>query len=215
MQDIAQMLLMAAGGDGGVASRSYNTARGYNSTGLTSFSETAVSIGTAAASRIVIVALTTLDTATYTARTTDTVTIGGISATKLITRVYNSSTAVDLWMAEVPTGTTATIAFTTSGNVNQYELLSLSVYGAVPTPYATAGTTSGTSLSVSAPRNGVVVGFASWTNAAVGGVTPDATVNNGANVACALGSLVPTATGSQSVTNGSTTGIVAVSFAPI
>ena len=215
MHDIARTLLMAAGGQPGLASRTYNTARGYNSTGLTSHSEAAVSIGTAAANRLVIVGLTTLDTASYVSRNTDTLTIGGISATKLITRTYSSSTAVDLWMAEVPTGTTATIAFTTSGSVNQYELMTLSVYDAIATVYATAGTNSSTSQSVSAPLNGVVVGFAAWTNGAVGGVTPDANVSNGANVACAIGSKVPTVTGSQAVTTGGAAAIVAASFAPL
>jgi hypothetical protein len=79
----------------------------------TIYTFTAQPIGDAAAARFVVVGVAMVGTA---ARTVSTLTIGGISASKLTgAGVQNGNTDLEFWGVTVPTGTTATIVVTASG----------------------------------------------------------------------------------------------------
>ena len=78
-----------------------------------SFSANNVNIGAAAANRMIIVGIQTGQSTELSG--VDSCTIGGVTATKLLSAVLPgfSFQFIDIWYAIVPTGTTATIAFTT------------------------------------------------------------------------------------------------------
>lgn len=81
--------------------------------GATTYTFTGKAIGPAAANRYVFVA--TFQHANT--RTVSSLTVGGISAT-LVKSQAGGSLTTELWMANVPTGTTATIVVTWSGSVS-------------------------------------------------------------------------------------------------
>lgn len=136
-----------------------------NSSNLTTYTLTSVSIGTASADRYVIVGFGASDGTA--GKTDSSVTIGGVSATKLVGAYYVGGTTrmCAMYAALVPTGTTATVAITFSGQMSR---LGVSVFSSTglqsvtPRDSATAqGDTSGTLLSASltGPDGGFIVGF--------------------------------------------------------
>ncbi len=146
------------------------TARGFNavaSGGSSTF--TGVAIGTASATRAVLVA-------TYNSVATG-VTVGGISATLVVASSGAGTFALRLWLASVPTGTTATIVVTNSSGPIGELIQVMAAYDLVSTaPYATAflaGTANHTSdpCNVGTPDNGIAVGFATATTAGVTSAT--------------------------------------------
>jgi len=136
-----------------------------NTANLTTYTLTSVSIGTASSDRYVIVGFGASDGTS--GKTDSSVTIGGVSATKLAGAYYVGGTTrmCALYAALVPTDTTATIAITFSAGMSR---LGVSVFSATglqsvtPRDSATAqGDTSGTLLSASltGPSDGFIVGF--------------------------------------------------------
>lgn len=108
------------------ASISY-TATSTNTNNRSDYTFTNLNIGTADASRIV--AVTVYSSFGLTAQS---VTIGGISATKV---AGASGNVVDIWQAAVPTGTTATVFVQLSGSAGR---CSVSVYRIIPGVSSTA-----------------------------------------------------------------------------
>lgn len=88
------------------ATASY-TAGGIDSANKNNYSFAGISIGTAATDRLVAVAI--VEGASAGTDPTS-VTVGGISATKIASTNDGSNVTTTLWYAAVPTGTTATIA---------------------------------------------------------------------------------------------------------
>jgi hypothetical protein len=126
-------------------------------------------IGTAAANRYVVIAVTSY------VSTPSAVTVGGISAT-LVKQQINSDMTAQMWIAAVPTGTTATVIVTKSGgayiNIIGWALTNLTNSGAAS---STAGATaSGSAMTLATvPAGSVVIAAAatqqasqtvSWTN---------------------------------------------------
>ncbi len=102
----------------------------------TGFTFTGKAIGPAASDRYVFVG-TMQHAAT---RTVSSMTVGGVSAS-LVVRQQGGSITSELWMANVPTGTTATIVVTWSGSVDLF--CGIGVWSATglisTTPVATGG----------------------------------------------------------------------------
>jgi hypothetical protein len=174
---------------------SFNTSNNYTTT-----TWTAVAIGAAAPNRYVIVSLHT-DPGTVTPTA---VTVGGINATLL-----QANDGIGLFIALVPTGTTANITITFSGLSGRHAIGVWSVTGLTrPTPVGVkaAGTGLAASCSLAVPHGSAVVAAVShaggtgvtWT----GGVSEQFDVANGnplrmsgAHVAgIAASTLTPTAT---------------------
>lgn len=142
---------------------------------------TGVAIGTAAANRTVIVADGFRDAGNC---PLSSMTIGGISATRVAQNVNSvtNTTITSIWVAAVPTGTTATIVTVYCASTDSAE--GLGVYAAYglnsSTPTATSGSSSSTapSLNLNVSAGGMVIAVAwalgqsqpmcSWT-----GVTSD------------------------------------------
>lgn len=134
-----------------------------SATDASSYSFASQAIGTAAADRYVIVGIG-ITSGVAGPRTVSTCTVGGISASRIL-RVENATGDItaELWMALVPTGTTATVAFTTDDTCAR---VGISVWsktgGASPgTAFDTGSSTSEpASISMDIPARGAVVGFA-------------------------------------------------------
>ena len=120
-------------------------------------------LGAADPNRWIVVCATGIQVS---ARTIDTVTVGGVSATKLVEAESTAGSAfrdVSIWVAYVPTGTTGDIVLTFSSGLVRagYSAYRLITSTNPTTAYDTETdiTTSGSDLSVSInrPDNGVVI----------------------------------------------------------
>jgi len=219
MHDIVQMLMMGAAGQSGQASREAGGSEAGNLASVTTFTTAALSIGTAAADRIVLVAVT-VDEQAYGTPVITAVTVGGTSAAELV-RYSTTRYCTAIWALAVPTGTTAAIGVTINQAVEAYSLAISAVYGVVPSPAYTVGSApSSGSGGITGVSNGVVI-TATGSSSGVysGSVTVDSNVTSGASAYCACQKAyaLPTSTGTVCPLSGGTGGYpyAAVSFAPI
>lgn len=136
---------------------------GTDATDATSWTYTSFDIGTAAADRFVVVGCWSGRDSPH----TTTLTIGGVSATSLVT-VTNGNSRATLFGLTVAAGTTATIVSSTSALETRSVIAVWAVYGLTSTtPVATAsGTADPTDLSLAVSEGGCVIGFASDHNSA-------------------------------------------------
>ena len=123
--------------------------------------------GQAQADRIIVVGVASRDTTNERANS---MTIGGVSATRHVDNGGANIFPCALFSAVVPTGTTGTVAVTFSGNMLGCVIGLWSIYGvASNTPHDTAFATNG-SVSLDIPSNGCAVAMAwvgadpTWTN---------------------------------------------------
>ena len=218
MHDIAQMLRMAAGGEGGqvtFADAGYQYINTYPAAPQT----LSVPSGTAAAGRILVAAVMVRDSANGTTPTTTTMTIAGVTAQK-IAGFGAGDSETSLWFAVVPSGTTATVVVNIDRPVVVI-LQMLAVYGAIPTPVYTAASapTSGGG-DITGVRKGVVIAATAQAGSCfnTGNVTDLIAVSmvspESGSIHCAW--TTPTTTGTVSPLTSGTSGqpYVAVSFAP-
>lgn len=125
----------------------------------------AIDIGTADAARYVVVAFGGQGNLGATS-----VTIGGISASKIDDSFSASNTSVSLWGAAVPTGTTAVVVVNWSTTNNNIYLQLYSMYGlSSTTPYHTnknvVTSGAGVSTTLNIPTNGIAIaGAGTWIN---------------------------------------------------
>jgi hypothetical protein len=128
-----------------------------NTTSQTTYTFTNHPIGTAAANRKIIVAAECANNA----RTVSTITVGGVSAALISgTRVSEpSTTQVELWQADVPTGTTGTIVVAWSGVSGTRGSIGVwAVYGAGSVEHAVAiDNSSPYNQDVAVPAGGIIV----------------------------------------------------------
>jgi hypothetical protein len=170
----------------GRATRTFNGSATALPAGGTPFTFNAVPIGAASPDRLVVIALM------MQANDVASVTIGGIAATKAI-GINNGTTFCELWIAAVPTGTTANVALGGGSGTNpRLCIASYSLYGASAAPLATAtDITSTYDANLAFGANCVVIG--AFTNApAIGssdiwtGLTEDVdAVNSNTNFSAA------------------------------
>ena len=223
MHDIAQMLRMAAGGQGGVASLYEGGADSAVITPATSLTSASLAIGTASSRRLVLalVAVGADNTGSTMADPTS-VTIGGVSATKLASKSY-AFVNHSIWAASVPTGTTATVSATLPALIFGYIVQAYALAGVIETPAYTASVTS--NLSIGAVRNGMVIAVCSYQSSpnlsGAGGVVVagssghflyDSGRGTGFSLSYGAGqpAVTETITGSSTLDN-----LLAASFAPI
>ncbi len=155
--------------------------------GAADYDFTNVAIGAAATDRIVVICGNTGDDGTT--HTQDSMTINGVSATKLVTQ--NSTTnyqIASIWAAAVPTGTSVTVNFVTSIVVNAKMLMVYSVYGASITPVDSATDISGqvVNLDLTIPAGGAgfcteILSIAGVQTFTYVGMTEDEDSGNGTN----------------------------------
>lgn len=145
------------------------TAEARQEPASSSFNFATQAIGIAAANRHVVVGISTRATVTV-----STVTIGGVSASSVVA-INAGGTQVSMWIAAVPTGTTATVAVTTSGSCARCFLGVWAMYGSSGTASDTFSTATGDPLAATGfdvQANGVAIGYmfdnnnstATWTN---------------------------------------------------
>jgi hypothetical protein len=158
--------------------------------GATTYTFTSMAIGTAAANRYVVAAIT--GTGISGAETVSTVTIGGISAVQLVSDSLNggSNNVIALFIALVPTGTTANVVATFSVAQVRAGAATWSVTNLLSTtPTGTNSAQSTISAAVTASANvtgqGAIIGACmeqplgatfTWTN-----LSSDFNVNGGTN----------------------------------
>lgn len=214
MHDIAQMLLMAAGGEAGQVSRTVGGAEAADIASA-SFTTAALSIGAAAANRLVVVAITVDDT-DYATPVITGVTVGGSAAVELV-RYSIPRQCTALWALAVPSGTTAAIGVTANTGLNAYAVAVEAVYGAIETPAYTVASVPGSGGGdISGIRNGLVLAATGQPSGYynTGVVTVDLLPSG--TCACQVATRLPTASGTVSPLNSGSGGLpyVAVSFAP-
>lgn len=216
MHDITQMLMMAAGGQGGQVSRAAGGTAAATITPSSSYTASALGIGTAAADRLVVASVAHRNAAVVTIPTTTAVTIGGVAATMLGRASLSPYTETSVWVALVPSGATANVAVTVDRNIDDYALTLEAVYGAVSTPaYTVASTPSSGGGDITGVRDGLVL--ASMMQQAFyfsSGVTLSNSAAAGIQISTAHA--LPTTTGTVSPLTSGSGGLpyVAVSFAP-
>lgn len=143
----------------------YNGFLSINDDGLLTSTWSNAPIGTALSTRKVAVLVYQRQADGLTGiNTANTVTVGGVSAALVVSRTDDTRGHLDIWLASVPTGTSANIAVTWNNkNGDGKTIASYSLYGANSTAYSTGSNRSGGS-SVSANVNiingGYVIGFA-------------------------------------------------------
>ncbi|MCP5404697.1 MAG: hypothetical protein H6922_00510 [Pseudomonadaceae bacterium] len=129
----------------------------HNGNGGSSYSYTA-GIGTASSDRYVVVSFQHYSNTFGTAASS--VTIGGVAATEVVNS-FNGGSEASLWIANVPTGTSAYINITLDGSTNRRASTAYVLYGLESmTPVVTATGTGAPphDLSVSVPAGSVAVG---------------------------------------------------------
>jgi len=128
-----------------------------NSSAQVTYTFSTRAIGSAAVNRYVICSVETNGTGAA----ISSVTIGGVGATQIV-NALNSSGRVSIWIAAVPTGTTATVVVVfAGGGENRCGIGLWAAYGINPTAFDSKSSTANPgSVSLAIPYNGVVVGVA-------------------------------------------------------
>ena len=134
-------------------SPSYSFIEGRMATTATTTTHTGVSLGAVAPTgekRYIVVCLAYEDLSL--ARTTTSMTVGGIAATRVIRSQADASlSGSEIWIADVPTGTTGTITFSTSANrtsISVYRVMNISTAVAAATAVITTSGNGPANLSV-------------------------------------------------------------------
>lgn len=126
----------------------------------------ATSIGTASASRYVVVAVATVD---GTVAAHNSVTVGGVSCNSLANAGTSGDNRVTMWITQtaIESGTTADIVVTCSNSETACTIGVWAVYDITSNTAADAQTDTGTTLSVSVtvPAGGVIIAAAFATSA--------------------------------------------------
>ena len=144
-------------------SLSYQTATA-SATDASSYSFSSQAIGTAAANRYVIVGICLRRSFDTTTTTITGVTVGGISATQAVTIGVAQAGAYhrgSLYIVNVPTGTTATVAITLNISATRLGIGVWSAYdisSSTPTDTATSTDVSSQTLDLDVDANGFAIG---------------------------------------------------------
>lgn len=154
---VNQLIGFGAGGNR-VATVSFASSA-VSTADLTTYTFSSASLGTAASNRKIVIAVSG---AVHTTATVSTMTVGGVSAS-LITgtkvRWPTSLYGLEIWQADVPTGSTGDVVVTWSNAQNRTGIGVWAVYGAAAAAHATATDNSAPySQAVVVPAGGVVIG---------------------------------------------------------
>ena len=154
----------AAASDGDALTVSFEDTD-FNDGSATSYTFSSLDLGTAASDRsIVVMAGHTRGVATTTAITA--LTIGGVSATKIIgpTSILSGGYAQEVWWADVPTGTTGDVVVTVNSTTIYMGISVTALYGdnilyAIGTDL-TANNTTDVTVTIGVPAGGVAIASA-------------------------------------------------------
>lgn len=144
------------GGTGLAVTASYE-ASAVSGTDLTTYTFSSQALGTAAGNRKIVIAVS----GGTSARTVSTLTVAGVSASLLVASL-GAEMAAELWIAEVPTGTTGDVVVTFSAANDRAGIGVFALYGAGLTVWdsftSTANPPTGT---IDCPIGGVIIGTVS------------------------------------------------------
>ena len=137
MHDITQMLMMAAGGQGGEIGVVASSVDGGNFSSTT-FTTSSLSIGTATSTRRVLACIAAMDAEQGTPPGDPTsVTIRGVTATKLAgfsQFIFPEHCGYSIWIATVPSGTTAAVVANFARTVIGYSVSAFALTSAMSEP---------------------------------------------------------------------------------
>lgn len=187
---------------------------------LTTYTFSSQNLGVDDSNRWIIVAVGNVGSGAD--RTINSVTVGGISATQIVTSGFAANRTVDIWAAAVPTGTTGDIVVTNSGACVRcgYSAWRLITGTPASSSYATGSDTTVSSGDLSAslnvPQGGVIVAAcqhisgsgtetSSWTNVSEDwDSTFEVAINNfsGGHASYTSSPLTVTASSSPTATTG-------------
>lgn len=141
------------GAAGGVVPATVSfTASAVDTTNLTVYTFSSQAIGTANSTRQVVVGVSSNETVS-------TVTIGGISATKILE--IGGSQRAGLWVADVPTGTTADVVVTFASGGARCAIGVWALYNAASSTDDTGSSTANPLTdTLNIPASGVAIGYA-------------------------------------------------------
>ena len=128
-----------------------------NASGLTNYSFTSTNLGTASPDRKIVVAVGVRHT---TARTINTVTIAGVTATTLVELTGSGQQSCGLYIAAVPTGATGTIDVALSGAASRAGIGVWAVTGldsTTPTFTGSTTNTTTTSTTIDVDEGGIII----------------------------------------------------------
>jgi hypothetical protein len=162
-------LLLPAGGatvTAAPASVSFTSSDSTRSV-LSVFTWSGKAIGTAASDRKVVVMVTGTGN-TGGAKSVSSLTVGGVSATLVKRNQYSASTSyvLEIWQADVPTGTTGDIVATWNAAMYDCSMVAWAVYGAASAAHATINEEDEVPMNVliTIPANGVCIAGIGWNN---------------------------------------------------
>lgn len=184
---------------------------------LATYTFSSLNIGAPSATRYVVVGLT----CQVGAGANLTLSIGGISATQLVSSVGSGVRAV-IFIAKVPTGTSANIVVNSSVGASTCAVCVWSLEGLLsPTPTSTGtASSSGASSSLTAVAGGVVIAcsiFWAYSSSSWAGVIKDVDVNyfDGIAFSNSGGSSIAATSGSVSVSNTAASAVSAYAMAAV
>jgi hypothetical protein len=168
-----------------------------DTTATTSHSFASLSVGSAAANRTVIVAISL-----YAGTAVSSLTIGGVAATIHLQAWDGVLAGVVIASAALPTGTTATVAFTTSANTTERTVGVWAAYGTLT--YSTSGSSniSAPSVTLTAPSAALAIAAYAASNSGATALTGVTQRYGLASFPKYLGGDAQPAPGSHTVTSG-------------
>lgn len=156
---------------GGPVAISYQSTANVESVQST-FTFSSLAIGTAAAGRYVVVGIESHNN-TGGNSAISSVTVGGVSATQVVHSTTSDAASVaDIWIAAVPTGTTANVVVNYSGTQPRCGVTLWRMTGSSGTAYQTKNTNSSLSQTIDVPANGGVFAAAYRRDGGTGTVSP-------------------------------------------
>ena len=187
---VNQLTGFGAGGGGGAALTVTHTGSYSEDAGKTVYTILGAALGIAAPGRKIGLGVTGGGAA---ARTVSTLTVAGIVAT-YVGRISAGSTTVEIWEADVPTGTTGDIVITWSGSLSRIGVDVFDIANAAGSTFTDSGLSSANPLSdsLTIPTGGVGIGFAANVNsngATWANLTEDSDVNPGGSLGFSAASI--------------------------
>lgn len=139
-----------------------------DTTDASAFTYSAVALGDADTDRLIVVCTGGTGT-TVGNRNVSTLTIGGVSASLIVTLDHQASSIYvsEMWSAVVPTGTTGDIVVTWNNTMTMNGIGVYRVMGADTTPHATAtdaSDASGLTVDINVEAGGAIIGYSSVDN---------------------------------------------------
>lgn len=187
-----------------------------NMTPAASYTTASLDIGVAANDRIVVASIAHMNSSVGTPPVTQSVTIGGIAATQICRAATSKYHEASMWIAAVPSGTTATVSVGIDRNVDVYAVSLTALYGVIPSPAYTVQSTPSSGVgAINGIRNGVVLVSMAQQSSYFSGITLSSSLWTG-SLSLSVGYAMPSSTTVVFTLSNGAAGLpyLAASFAP-